>query len=92
MYALTMNCGDGDTLSTAFCGLFETHDDAHAAMVERIETHRNDWMQVYRCSADDLTVKVEQDKGYLIAGDEFDWQFYEHFFIFDTDDGKTFVY
>ena len=92
MYALTTNCGDGDTLSTAFYGLFETHDEAHAAMVESIESHSNHWMQACGCSADDFTVEVEQDKGCLIAGDVWDWQFYEYFFIFDTDEKKGFAY
>lgn len=93
MYALTMNTNDGESLSTTFCGVFQTHDEAHAEMVERIECHRDDWVTLYEVSPDVFTVEIKDDTGCLIDGDRFDWNYYEAYFIFDTEDpGQTFVY
>ena len=93
MYVLMMNTGDNESLGITFCGMFETHDEAHAEMVELIERHRDDWGAEYKASPDVFTVEGKEDAGHLIDGDLYDWRYYEQYFIFDTEDfGQTFVY
>lgn len=92
MYALVMNSGDGESLNTTFYGLFETHDEAHAAMVELIDTHLSDWAEEYKAESDCFERKVGQDEGSLLDGDSWDWRYYEKYFIFDADECTTVHY
>ena len=93
MFVLICNSGDGNQLWSTLKGVFETHSEAHDAMVEYIETHRKDWADEYNADEEVFTVKVLNDEGYLIDGDEWDWCFYEKYLIFDAEDeGKAFAY
>jgi hypothetical protein len=93
MFVLICNSGDGAALWSTFKGLFGTHDEAHTAMVECIEAHRRDWVEEYSADEEVFATKVDEDMGHLIDGDEYDWRYYEKYFIFDTEDeGNTFAY
>lgn len=92
MYALIMNSSDGETMNTTFYGLFETHDEAHAEMVEFIDTHLNDWAEESGADLDCYERNVGQDEGTLFDGDSWDWCYYEKYFIFDANECTTVHY
>ncbi|MBR1828936.1 MAG: hypothetical protein IJ781_05425 [Atopobiaceae bacterium] len=93
MYVLTLNSVDDCRMQTTFCGLFETHEEAHADMVNRVELHRNALAKDHQESSDSLIVLVDDDTGCLDDGGMFDGRYHESYFIFDTEDpGQTFEY
>lgn len=92
MFALTMNSGDGESLNTTFYGLFDTHKEAHDEMVALIGRHRADWIDACGVDEDDISERVNEDTAQLVEGDAYDWVYYEKYFIFDTDECRTFGY
>lgn len=92
MFVLICNSGDGESLWSTLKGVFETHREAHDAMVELIETHKADWEREWNASEDYFTTKVRDDEGELVDGDIFDWRYYEKYLIFDSDNPSTIGY
>lgn len=91
MYVLMMNSVDDCAMYTTFCDAFETHEEAHAEMVERIERHRADWAEEYKRDPGSIRMLVDDETGSLVDGGLFDGNYHESYFIFDTEDpGQTF--
>lgn len=92
MFVLICNSGDDNQLWSTLKGVFETHSEAHDAMVECIEAHKADLVEEYDVGEECFMAKFFENEGCLIDGDEYDWYFYEKYLIFDSDNPMTFRY
>lgn len=90
MYILIRNEGDGERLWSTLLATYQTHDEAHRAMASLISSHKADALEDDPSS--EYTTQISEDEGALMCGDPMDWEWYEKYIIFDTDNPRTVGY